>query len=234
MMRVAIYTRVSTRDKGQDPENQRRQLHEYIERQAWTFVEEFTDMVSGSTTDKRNDFKRMMEDAGRRRFNVVLVWALDRFTREGVSETFQHIARLKSYGVEFESYTESHFRTTGPAGELMIAVAAWIAKQERVRMKERINAGIARASICKSCRHDKHKGAVCLQCECAVYESSKQIGQAPLPVETREAILSMRGKGSVRQIAAKLGVSKSFVQKVLSTKGVRIVASALDETRVAL
>lgn len=211
MMRVAIYTRVSTRDKGQDPENQRRQLHEYIQRQAWVFVEEFTDMISGSTSLKRDDFKRMMDEAGRRKFNVVLVWALDRFTREGVSETFQHIARLKSFGVEFESYTESHFRTTGPAGELMIAIAAWIAKQERVRMSERIKAGL---DVARS--------------------KNKRLGNAPLPDETREAILSMRGKGSVRQIAEKLDVSKSVVQKVLSTKGVQIVASALDETRVAL
>jgi DNA invertase Pin-like site-specific DNA recombinase len=154
---------------------------------------------------------RMMEEASRRRFDVVLVWALDRFTREGVSETFQHIARLKSYGVEFESYTEAHFRTTGPAGELMIAVAAWIAKQERVRMSERIKAGL---DVARS--------------------KNKRLGNPPLPDATREAILSMRGQASVRKIAAKLDVSKSVVQKVLSTKGVPIVASALDETRVAL
>lgn len=200
-MRVAIYTRVSTRDKGQDPENQRRQLHEYIQRQGWIFVEEFTDKISGSTSIKRDEFKRMMQEVTRRTFDVILVWALDRFTREGVSETFQHIARLKSHGVEFESYTESHFRTTGPAGELMIAVAAWIAKQERVRMSERVMAGL---DVARS--------------------KNKRLGRAPLSQETREAILAMRGSASVRQIAAKFNVSKSFVQNVLSIKGVEIVA----------
>jgi DNA invertase Pin-like site-specific DNA recombinase len=61
-----------------------------------------------------------------------------------VHATFEHIKRLRDYGVEFESYTEPHFRTTGPAGELMIAVAAWIAKQERIRLSERTRAGIHR------------------------------------------------------------------------------------------
>lgn len=54
---------------------------------------------------------------------MVLVWALDRFTREGVAETFQHIKRLASHSVHFVSFTEENFRTTGPAGEPMIAVA---------------------------------------------------------------------------------------------------------------
>jgi hypothetical protein len=52
---------------------------------------------------------------------------------------------LRSYGVEYVSFTEAHFRTTGPAGELMIAVAAWIAEQERKRISERTKAGLAKA-----------------------------------------------------------------------------------------
>jgi DNA invertase Pin-like site-specific DNA recombinase len=63
----------------------------------------------------------------------VVVWALDRLSREGVAETVEHTKRLKSHGVEFISHQEAHFRTIGPAGELMIAVAAWIAERERRR-----------------------------------------------------------------------------------------------------
>src|SRR5439155_848682 len=101
--------------------------------QGWTFVE-YVDQASGKTGD-RESFKRLFADASRRQFDVVLVWALDRFTREGVLETFEYIRDLGKYGVQFESYSEPHFRTTGPAGELMLAVAAWIAKQERLRIK---------------------------------------------------------------------------------------------------
>lgn len=86
----------------------------------------------------------MMTDASRRRFDILVVWALDRLSREGVPGTFDHIRNLTRYGAEFVSFTEAHFRTTGPAGELMIAVAAWIAKQERIRLSERVRAGLDR------------------------------------------------------------------------------------------
>ena len=55
---------------------------------------------------------------------MLLVWALDRLAREGVAETFEYIKRVTGYGIQFVSFTEEHFRTTGPAGELMIAGAA--------------------------------------------------------------------------------------------------------------
>ncbi len=143
-IRTAIYARVSTIDKGQDTDNQLIQLREYCTRQGWAISHEYVDHASGKTGD-RCEFKRLFEDASRRKFEVVLVWALDRLTREGVLETFEHVRRLISYGVAFESYTEQHFRTTGPAGELMLAIAAWIAKQERIRISDRTKAGLARA-----------------------------------------------------------------------------------------
>lgn len=142
-MRAAIYARVS-KEQGQDTENQLLQLREYCQRHGWTATE-YIDRATGKNAN-RDEFKRLFDDASRRKFDVVLVWALDRFTREGVYQTFDHIQKLTAYGVQFESYTEPHFRTTGPAGELMIAVAAWIAKQERIRISERTKAGLARAA----------------------------------------------------------------------------------------
>src|SRR5205807_843642 len=112
----------------------------YCTKQGWAYVE-YVDQASGKSGD-RDSFRRLFADASRRQFDVVLVWALDRFTREGVLETFEYIRDLTKYGVEFESYSEAHFRTTGPAGELMLAVAAWIAKQERIRISERTKAGL--------------------------------------------------------------------------------------------
>ena len=141
---AAIYARVSTRDKGQDPENQLRELRAYCARQGWPVYTEYVDRVTGTHGD-RDQFLQMFQDASQKRFDVVVTWALDRFTREGIFETFRHVGNLKEHGVLFESFTEPHFRTTGPAGELMLAVAAWIAKQERERMAERVKAGVARA-----------------------------------------------------------------------------------------
>ena len=83
----------------------------------------------------------MFTDSAQRRFDLVLVWALDRLTREGVAETFEYIKRLTSHGVQFVSFTEEHFRTTCPRG-MMIAIAGWIAKRERIRISERVRAGL--------------------------------------------------------------------------------------------
>jgi|SRR5579871_4115076 len=143
-MRAAVYGRVSTKDRGQDVENQLIQLRAYCERMGWTIAEEYMDKASGKSAE-RNAYQRLFADAAQRHFDVVLVWALDRFTRQGVEETFKAIRALREHGVQFESYTEAHFRTTGAAGELMLAVAAWIAEQERRRIAERTRAGLARA-----------------------------------------------------------------------------------------
>ena len=193
---AAIYARVSTKDKGQDTENQLIQLRDYCRRQGWQYVE-YIDHASGKTGD-REAFKRLFADASRRLFDVVVVWALDRFTREGVLETFEYIRNLTRYGVQFESYTEAHFRTTGMAGELMLAITAWIAKQERLRITERVNAGIARAR-----RHGTKSGA--------------PIGR-PHVVFDRHHVVEMCTTGaSWRQIASALGISTGTARTVFKT-----------------
>jgi DNA invertase Pin-like site-specific DNA recombinase len=190
----AIYARVSTTDKGQDVENQLLQLREYCARSGWKISKEYIDRVSGKTGE-RDAFKQLFEDAARRKFDVVLVWALDRFTREGVYETFDYVRKLTLNGVDFESYTEAHFRTTGPAGELMLAIAAWIAKQERLRISERTKAGIERAR-----RAGKHCGR-------------------PYRVFRKDLAREMKAEGmSLRAIAEKLGVSFMTVKRVIDAE----------------
>lgn len=191
-MRCAIYARVSTKDKGQDTENQLLQLREYCRRQDWTVVEEYVDHVSGKTGE-RDSFKRLFGDASRRQFDVVLVWALDRFTREGVLETFEYIRNLTRHGVQFESYSEAHFRTTGPAGELMLAIAAWIAKQERIRISDRTKAGLARAKKAGRC------------------------GGRPAKVFRRDRAQKLRDEGmSWRAIGREMNVPQSTIRKALA------------------
>ena len=143
-MHVAIYARVSTVDKGQDVENQLAELRTYCSRMSYTIHKEYCDTVSGSKGKAlRPMFDEMMRDSSRAKFQGVLVWSLDRFTREGISETFGYLAELKVKKVVFISYTEEHFRTTGPTGDILIAIAAWVAQQERKRIQERVRAGLA-------------------------------------------------------------------------------------------
>jgi DNA invertase Pin-like site-specific DNA recombinase len=139
--RVAIYARVST-DK-QDNENQLLQLREFAAKQGWRIVREYVDSETGSKSD-RAEFKRMFEDASRRKFDLLVFWALDRLSREGVLETLQHLNRLTSYGVAWRSFTEQFFDSCGPFREAVIAIMATLAKQEHVKRSERTKAGLAR------------------------------------------------------------------------------------------
>jgi|GEM_PF-2015409 len=89
-MKVAVYARVSTKDKGQDTENQLAQLREFATKQGWTIYREYVDHESGAKTD-RPEFRQMFEDASRRKFDLLLFWALDRLSREGALKTVQHL-----------------------------------------------------------------------------------------------------------------------------------------------
>lgn len=199
MTRVGIYARVSTKDKGQDTENQMLQLRRYAKVREWQAIE-FIDHETGKHSD-RDAFKALFEAAQRRQIDIVLVWSLDRLTREGVWETFDHIRRLTSYGVQFESLTEAHFRTTGPAGELMIAIAAWIAKQERLRISERTKAGMERAKAA-----GKHCGR-------------------PRLIFNRERARKLRAAGkSWNQVAAALKIKKETLRTALYPRVKRSVS----------
>jgi len=143
-MNIAIYERVST--SKQDPENQGAQLRVFSNRQAWSVVHEFTDVVSGSKSERdRPQFRKLMEAASRREFDLVLFWALDRFSREGVLPTLHHLQRLDSWGVAWRSYTEQYLDSTGIFKDAVISIMATIAKQENIRRSERIVAGLQRA-----------------------------------------------------------------------------------------
>jgi DNA invertase Pin-like site-specific DNA recombinase len=191
-MRCAIYARVSTADK-QEVHNQLAQLRRYAGAQRWKVITEYVDRESGSRGD-RAQFRALFDAAGRREFGVVLVWALDRFTREGVYQTFTHIEKLRSYGVQFESVTEAHFRTTGPAGELLTAIYAWMAKQERVRITERVKAGLDHARL-----HGTRSG--------------NAIGR-PRRIFSRERAQELRRSGaSWRQIAKALSVGEGTARR---------------------
>src|ERR1700740_1924142 len=143
-MRVAIYARVSTKDKGQEIENQLRQLREFAASQGWTIHREYVDHETGSTDD-RSEFQSMFRDASQRRFDVLLFWALDRLSREGVLETLQHLNRLTCYGVGYRSFTEQYFDSCGIFKDAVIAIIATVAKQERVRISQRVKAGLEKA-----------------------------------------------------------------------------------------
>jgi DNA invertase Pin-like site-specific DNA recombinase len=140
---VCLYARVSTKDGRQDTENQLIALRAYCAKQGWQIAAEYVDHESGGTA-KRPQFQQMFTDARARKFDLVLFWSLDRLSREGVTETLNHLQRLTSYGVAWRSHTEEYLDSCGLFRDAVLAILAVIAKQERVRRSERAIAAIER------------------------------------------------------------------------------------------
>ena len=192
-MKIGLYARVSTKDKGQETENQLVQLREFAAKQGWQITREYVDRETGGTSD-RVQFQAMFADAGRRKFDLVLFWSLDRLSREGVLETLQHLNRLTSYGVGYKSFTEQYLDSCGIFKDAVIGILAVVAKQERVRLSERTKAGLA---IARS--------------------NGRQIGRPRLKVQPTD-IARLKAQGhSLRAIGRSLGISEGSVRRLASS-----------------
>ncbi len=191
-VRVAIYGRISTKDKGQDVRNQTDQLRDFCHRQGWQMVREYIDRASGKRGD-REQFQAMFEAASRREFDTVLFWSLDRFSREGTLPTLQYLQRLDSYGVAFRSFSESWLDSLGPFKDVVLSLLATLAKQEQVRISERVTAGLARA------------------------RKEGRIGGRPKVIVSTTKIRRLADQGlSAVQIGAQLGCSRMTIARRLS------------------
>src|SRR5262245_34957180 len=146
-MRVAIYARVSTDDKEQDPENQLRQLREWCERLGYPIVREYVEHESGGKgVEYRKQLGAMFTGASRREFDLLLVWSLDRFSREGMAATVAHLQRLASHDIAFRSFTEEHLSTENDlVRNILLATLSSLAKLEREKISQRTKAGLERA-----------------------------------------------------------------------------------------
>jgi putative DNA-invertase from lambdoid prophage Rac len=86
----------------------------------------------------------LLEDARKHKFDTMLVWALDRLSREGSLAILSLIHRLKTFGVKVISFQESWTEVPGELAEVLYAIAGWVAKMESQRRSERTKAGLAR------------------------------------------------------------------------------------------
>ena len=192
-MRIAIYARVSTEDRGQDPENQLRELRAWCANSGHSISREYVEHESGRKgADKRRQFAALFEDAAKRKFDCVLSWALDRFSREGMAQTIAHLQRLTSHGVSFVSYSEPHLSTENElVSNILLALLSSLAKVETLKISERTKAGMARA---------KANGA--------------KIGRPRVGIEIRERIAARAAKGETSYAIAKsFGIDRHTAAK---------------------
>lgn len=166
-MKVALYARVSKDEMSsdgnlQDPENQLIPMRKFCEAMSWDISEEFIDRASGGSAN-RPEFQNMLSRVKQRHFDLILVWALDRFSREGMTNTLSYIQKLKEYKTGLRSLQESWLDTSQEGvAELLIAIFAWVAKEEKRKISERTKAGLAktRAKGTKLGRPRKNKGGL--------------------------------------------------------------------------
>jgi DNA invertase Pin-like site-specific DNA recombinase len=143
----------------------------------------------------RKQFAMLLDDAAKRKFDCVVFWALDRFSREGMAQTIAHLQRLNSCGVSFHSYTEPHLSTDNElVRNILLALLSSLAKVEAQKISDRTKAGMARA---------KAKGI--------------KIGRPRLGVELRQKIAQRTAKGETPYTIAKaLGIDRHTAAKYAS------------------
>lgn len=193
MTRAAIYLRVSKGEQHTD--NQRPDVDRIVEKRGLEVVDVYEDSISAAK--RRPEFDRMIKDARRGRFDVLVIWALDRFGRSMVGN-LQVVLDLDRRGIETVSVQETWLDTGGPVRELLIAIFSWIAEQERARLIERTNAGLDRA---------KRKGV--------------RLGRPQTRVDVWQAQRLLSGGASLRKVANELGVPLGTLHRALerSKKG---------------
>jgi DNA invertase Pin-like site-specific DNA recombinase len=184
--RVAIYLRVST--DRQTTENQRPDV-EQLARQRGEIVRVYEERASSKK--RRPEHERMMKDAKRGAFDVLIIWAIDRFGRS-MAGNLADVTELDRIGVSVVSVRESWLDTTGPTRPLLVAIFSWVAEQEHARIVERIHAGLATA---------RRRG--------------KRLGRRPLRVDLDQVGRHRAGGLSVRATAEAMGLTLSTLQRAI-------------------
>jgi DNA invertase Pin-like site-specific DNA recombinase len=192
MAKAALYVRTSKADGSQHTENQSEALTAWAARLGHEVVAIYVDRQSGSTDD-RPALKDALRAAHERRFDVLLVAALDRVSRGGVASLASILEKLAASGVAIKSLREDWLDTTSSlTRELLVSVFAWIAKVERVQLVDRINAGLARA---------RRRGV--------------RLGR-PRSVDRDQVQRALAKCGSLRKAATELGVTEATIRRRLT------------------
>jgi len=187
---VAIYARVST-DK-QKVDMQLRELRQYVVRSGWTVCEEFIDQAATGGNTKRPAFQAMLAAARQKKFQILLVWKLDRLSRS-LKDLINTLDELGSLGIDFVSY-DNHLDTSTPTGKLVFQIVGAVAEFEKDIIRERVVAGLA-----------------------AAREKGKRLGRPPIAPNIYDQALAMRAEGlSYKKIGKALNIDEGTIRKRMS------------------
>src|SRR6201981_1852748 len=189
--RAALYCRVSTGD--QHLETELLDLRELAKQRGFEIVGEYTDVISGAKS-KRPGLERLMADARRRRFDVLLVAAFDRIARN-VRHFLEVLDELNHLSIQFVSLRES-IDTSGPLGRAMVVIVGAIAELERSLIVERVKAGMRRAKL-----------------------EGRRIGRQPLNIDRKQVVADRKSGMSLTQVSRKHRISRASVCRLVRESG---------------
>ena len=186
-MRAALYARVSTKDKGQNPAVQLGELRQYCESRGWTVAAEYVDLGVSGAKESRPELNRLMADSKTGKMDVVVVYKFDRFARS-LRHLHKALDTFNQSHVSFVSKSEQ-VDTTTPAGRLLFSVIGAVAEFERDVISERVKSGMAYAKS----------------------QGKRVGGSKPKPIDESELIrLHAQGR-TLRQIAREMDLSAGTV-----------------------
>ena len=197
MKRVAIYLRVST--SKQETSNQRRELEAVAARSGWQIVKVYQDTgVSGAKgRDQRPGLDAMMKAVNSKEFDMVATWSVDRLGRS-LTDLLWILQGLQDKGVDLFLHQQG-LDTSTTAGKAMFQMLGVFAEFERGIIRERVNAGLARARA-----------------------NGTKLGRRPVKPTVEARIRQLRAKGDgILKIGKKLGIGTSVVQRVVGAMGSR-------------
>ena len=192
-IRAALYARVSTKDKGQDPEVQLRELRQLAEHRGWDVVDEYADRISGRTVS-REAFDRLMAHARAGKIDLIAFWRLDRFGRNR-KHLLDTLEMLEQWNVGFVSLMDGSIDTTTATGRLLLRFLADIAQFSSEVNGERTAAGMA-----------------------AARERGVQLGRKPIEFDVEAAAELMDRWGNVSRVAKAMGVSRATLRRRLGQR----------------
>jgi DNA invertase Pin-like site-specific DNA recombinase len=193
MKRAALYVRVSTVD--QHPETQLHDLRQLAAQRGLQVVGEYVDHGFSGMRARRPELDRMMEDARRHRFDVLMVWACDRLARS-TRHLLQTLDELSGFGIQFLSQREA-IDTEGPLGRAIIVIVSAMAELERCIIIERVRAGMRRAKL-----------------------EGRQIGRSRLDVNREQVVVDRRSGMSLTQVAKRHNISRASVCRLMKEANV--------------
>jgi Site-specific recombinases, DNA invertase Pin homologs len=186
--RVALYARVSTKDQSVDM--QLNDLERYSKERGIKVFNVYQDNGVSGTKETRPALDELMNDAKKRKFDIVLVWRFDRFARS-TKHLVTALYEFRNLGIDFISYQEN-IDTSSPLGEAIFTIISAMSKLERDIIAERVKGGLRKARA-----------------------NGKRLGRPKSEVDTEKVIEYRKQNKSIRQIAKELGLSNNLVFRTL-------------------